>query len=89
MAKRIIKEVFASEKIEMNAPVGSKVLMVAQQKDRVCIWLEAPSAIGIGKELRTFKLFVAGADVPRHANHVGSVVGNDQLSNLVFHVYEV
>ncbi|AVJ51788.1 hypothetical protein Vid5_gp33 [Pantoea phage vB_PagS_Vid5] len=89
MAKQIIKELFASEKIEVNAPVGSKVIMVAQQKDRVGVWFEAPSAIGIGKELRIFKLFVTGAEVPRHAQHIGSVVGDDQMSNLVFHVYEV
>jgi hypothetical protein len=73
------------ENIQLRLPAGAKLLQVANQIDRLCLWAEVdPSAAQF--DLRTFFLAGTGRPLPiGRRQHLGSVV----LGALVCHLYEL
>lgn len=73
------------ENIQLRLPAGAKLLQVANQFDKLCLWAEVDPTTA-ASELRT--LFLAGTGRPLPTGrrvHLGSVV----LGALVCHVYEL
>jgi hypothetical protein len=68
-------------------PVGSKILCVQNQKERVAIWFLVPDTDSIIKQERIFTIYVAGECRERIE---GGYVGTVQMDNgnFVYHVFE-
>lgn len=66
-------------------PMGSKVIMVKEQFDNICVWYQCDSLNK--KEVRSFEIVGTGHECPRHGDYLGSAVL--QGGNYVFHIFEV
>lgn len=77
------------ERHEMRAehwmPVGAKIVHVAKQGERACIWAEVdPNA---ENELRKFVIVGTGQTYPDNFVHVGTFF-SDPTGTLVWHIME-
>lgn len=81
---RILKfslEVVYEQSIEM--PVGASILSVQPQRNRITMWAKSPEPNG---EIRTFRVFATGDEVPDELSYVGTVKQFDD--QFVWHVFE-
>lgn len=70
--------------VSVILPVGAKPVFTAVQEDEPTLWFEH-SVHGMFKtEMRRFKVFGTGMDIPDKWNHVGSCTDGV----FVWHVYE-
>lgn len=86
MSKSVWKyEIIPSDVIRIEMPVDAKVLFVAVQYDRPCLWAEVDVDAPI--ETREFRVYGTGHRLPDDpGRYLGTFIMNQ--GTLVFHVYE-